>query len=330
MFKFKRFFISCILAIFVIFSNNLHIYASVEVTDESLNKALQNYVSSGINENRHKITMSNGKIIIEQDGKNYTVNYELNEKPKFTFSIPIYQGMSYEEYEEEINNVYFVLIGYIAIANVQGVSIEEASKYCDLCLLDDAFSSNTDISSKYTIATDGMKVESDGTEIIYESDFGNHVMEYVNSVFTTKQMYSDSKLGINTFTWTKEQKDVTETSCNLVSTLTVNLNEDFSKINELMESIDFFKDITERKADYVLKLKVGQQCRIQSNEKSTGYANSNKDCIKIDDNQNIITAIKEGTAKVYLYFNSNGMVTSSESDEDDKIKNENIDMERFY
>lgn len=288
----------------VLFICNSVYGATIPVTDENLNQALQSFVSSDTNEDNYEITMSDGKMTIKVDGKSYTLNYDLTNNPTFTLSIPIKQGMTYNEFKEQTDNLSLPMVGYIGVVNVQGVNIEDAGTYVAKCLLMNAFSSMSSGSSKYIIATDGTTVESTDATVIYESDFGNHVMEYVNSMYSTKQTFSDSTEmgGLNTFTWTTEETDVTSTSCNLVSTLVVNLDADFSKMNGYADSIDPTSNITEQSADYVVKLKVGQKCQIQSSEKITGYGLSGSSCVEFNDDKDVITAIKVGTTKGYLYI----------------------------
>jgi len=159
-------------------------------------------------------------------------------------------------------------------------------------------------SSKYVIVSDETTIEDENTQVIYESEFGDHVMEYVNSIYSDKKSFSDNieQDDLNTFTWTTEQTDVTENSCNLVSTLTVNPDADFSKMNGYQDSIDPNSGITEETADYVVKLKVGQECQIQSSEKITGYSFSGTNCAEFNDDYSVITAVKVGTKRGYIYL----------------------------
>ena len=84
-----------------------------------------------------------------------------------------------------------------------------------------------------------------------------------------------------------------------MSTLTVNLDADFSEIDEFVNALDSDNEITEQNADYVLKLKVGQKCKIRSSEKITGYEISG-DSVKFSNKNRIITAVKTGNTKGYL------------------------------
>ena len=92
----------------------------------------------------------------------------------------------------------------------------------------------------------------------------------------------------------------------LISTLTINPDADFSKLNNFNEKLQdsfLYNDITETNADYVLKLKVGQKCKIEYSGNKIGYAFSNSDCINISENNTLITAKKVGKLNGYLYLN---------------------------
>jgi LPXTG-motif cell wall-anchored protein len=284
---------------------------SVKVTDENLKTAFEGFVASSANEDNYKISVSNNVITITSNDETYTINYDLTNNPTFTYKVPISNGMSYDNFKDATNNLSITMLGYLAVANIQGISYDDSSAYFAMCLLMYAFSNLSSSNSKYMIVSDGTTVENSDYTVIYESEFGNHVMEYVNSIYGTKQSFTDGEDvdGINSFTWTTEETDVTETSCNLQSTLTVNLDADFSKLNGYSNKMsDSFmnSDITEENADYVIKLKVGQKCNIESNEEITGYETSGSSCIEFNEDKTVITAISVGKANGYLYVgNSN-------------------------
>ena len=147
--------------------------------------------------------------------------------------------MSYNEFEEKTGGLIASAVGYGAVANIQGANIEDASSYILFHLLFTGLSKGISASSSkegyYTIVDDtkeGTTIVKDPNDekTIYVSEFGNHVMEYVNSLYGEKQTFSDAD-ELNTYEMTIERKDVTPTSCKLVSTLTVNTDADFSKVN---------------------------------------------------------------------------------------------------
>ena len=229
--------------------------------------------------------------------------------------IPIEQGMSYDKFMQETSNLTFLpMLGYVAVANIQGVESKDAGAYFLMLILGTVLSSPTSGENSYTIVddintSDGdtiNKGESSTTKTIYTSEFGKRVMEYVNDIYKDKKSINDSSDGINSYELTVEKKDVTSTSCKLVSSLSVNLDADFSKLNGYGDKIgDIFlnKDITKENADYVISLKVGQKCRIETTEKITGkelsgvsheYNQINEKCVEI-------TGKTSGKINGYIY-----------------------------
>lgn len=226
----------------------------VSVTKENLNASLQEFVSSDTNENNYKITVSDNIITIEVDGKSYTLNYDLTEKPKFTLEIPIEKGMSYKDFKEQTDNLILPMIGYVAVANIQGIEVEDASMYIFMSYLGNVLNGFWSSENSYIIIDDtnlseGVTIvrgESD-TKTIFASEFGERGMEYVNAIYKDKQTISDATSGINSYEWIIERKDVTETSCKLVSSLTVNVDADFSKIKGFANTLQKDDEITDNK-----------------------------------------------------------------------------------
>ena len=244
MFKLKKICIMFIFFIFTIFSIFSKSYAtSVKVTDENLKSSLQNFASSDDNDQKYNITVENGQIKIALDKANYTLNYDLTNKPTFTYETEITQGMSYNDFKVKTDGSSSTMIAYAAVANIQGVEYEDSLAYFAMSLLEKAFSdtSSNNLSNAYVIVDDtqdGVTLEKDpnDTKTIYVSEFENKVMEYVNSMYAEKQTIKDTD-GFNTYEMTTERKDVTDTSCKLVTTLSVDTDADFSKIKGYAEQL---------------------------------------------------------------------------------------------
>lgn len=212
--------------------------ASVPVTEENLQTALQNFVSLG-DSTDNKVSVKNHKILAHINGEDYSITYDLNGNPVFIYTVDVKQGMSYQDFQEKISGLSSVMLGYIAVANIQGVSVEDAAMYYTMQLMTAAFSgtSSMDLSDTYVIVGDEVTVEGDNSKVIKESKFGKRVMEYVNAVYAEKTSVVDSE-GINSFEYTVERQDVTKKSCKLVSTLTVNLEADFSQIEGTVKALE--------------------------------------------------------------------------------------------
>lgn len=286
-------------------------YATVvKITDKNLNSALQKIVSSSENKEGYIISVANKVITITVDNESYTINYDLTDKPTFSLEVPIQKGMNYDDFKEKTGNLILPMLGYIAVANIQGVEIKDANAYFLFSYLGSALNGSFLTQSSYTIVDDlkleeGVTIEkTDDPKTIYTSEFGERVMEYVNNMYKEKQSISDST-GINSYTLDIEKIETTETSCKLVSKLIVNPDANFSKIigyTDKMENSFMNKDITKENADYTLTLKVGQKCKIESDKKINGHEFYSSDCIKINDDHTEITAIKVGETNGYFYI----------------------------
>lgn len=304
----KRIFLSFLFIIFIFVSLciNISCAISVPVTDENLNEALQKFVSSEANEENYNISISNNFINVIVDNENYTLSYDLTDKPTFSMELPIQKGISYEEFEKKTENLILPMLGYVAVANIQGVEIEDASVYFLFSYLGSALKGSFSSENSYIIVDDlnfseGVTIEkTDNPKTIYTSEFGDRVIEYVNNMYKEKKSISDPE-GINSYLLTIEKSDTTDTSCKLVSTLSVNNDADFSKISEYVNEIkEPYDSITSENADYKITLKVGQKCKIESSEEFHGYE-TYMSCVEIDTNLDEITAIKAGTTKGYIY-----------------------------
>lgn len=295
------------------FFNNCYA-AAVAVTKENLSASLKEFVSSDANQSNYKITVSDDEITIEADGVNYTLNYSLTGKPKFTYEVSIEKGMSYKDFKEKTSNFMLPIIGYIGVANIEGANFEDASTYISMSTLENWVTNSWIIGNAYVIIddtnmSDGVTIDKSerDSKTIYASEFGEKVMDYVNATYSDKKIMTDETSGINSYEWITEKKDVTETSCKLVSTLTVNVDADFSglkaHVNKIEESL-LKKDITKENADYPITLKVGQKCRIKTTEKITGHEiyGSGYDYKEINENTIEITATKVGKANGYIYI----------------------------
>ena len=175
---------------------------SVTVTKEKLNASMQKFAASSINENNYKITVSDSTIKISGSSKSYSLNYSLAGKPKFTFEVPIEQGMSYAEFKDQTDYLMLPLIGYIAVADIQGVQLNDITSYLMKSYLRSSLLALFSGSNSYVIiddinVSDGVTIEKDRSnpKNIYASEFGNRVMEYVNDTYKNKQTMNDAYEG---------------------------------------------------------------------------------------------------------------------------------------
>lgn len=251
-------------------------YSTTPVTNENLKSAHQKYITYS---NSSQTSIANNVITITKNGKSYNVNYDLTNQPTFNLEVTIPKGISYTDWENIEESLKFPLLGYLLTANIQGIEFDDISTYFGMSLLINLTNSsnkNDYVIIDDTSLEDGVTIEKDpnDTKTIYTSEFGDRVIEYVNALYPNKIVFSDSSEGINSYEWSTERTDLTDTSVKLVSTLKINTNADFTKIKDFVDdtpNISGNNSITESNADYVIKLKVGQKCKIESSKRVTGY-----------------------------------------------------------
>lgn len=302
--KYKRVVVAIATVLTLCLLTNFCYANSIEVTEEKLKNSLKEFEKFNEDED-YKFDVSNNKIKVTTDEESYYIDYDLEKEPTFSTKISVKKGMSYQEFKKETESLQNLLLCYFVVANIQGTTLEDAAAYIMIKLFNTAFSDITN-SNSYVIVDDTnlsegstINKEPNDTKTIYVSEFGNRVMEYVNSTYESKQTIED-KNDANTFIWTVERMNITETSCDIVSKLTVNLNGDFSKIKGSKEAIFGTLDKDKEKSDYKITLKVGQSLKIETNETITEYRKNGNSVTFKENSYNEIVATKKGETKVWL------------------------------
>lgn len=297
MLRFRKTLIIFLLSIFMIVNIASICYAtSIPVTEESLKEAFEKFVASQNNNQNYEISVEDKIITIKVDDKSYTLNYDLTDKPTFSYEVEVKQQMSYNEFKEKTEMLTLPIVGYLAVANIQGVDYEDSTAYMAINLLKTAFSgiSSENANNQYIVISeeDGVEVDVTGSQkVIKESEFGNYVMEYVNALYGKNTSYSDSE-DFNTFNWTMEKKDVTDTSCRLVSTITINLDSDFLQINGFAKKLE---DSFNGNTNLTDKFQNNESAKDDTKKDTTSSSKFNNDDTK---SKTIIP--KAGTSKIIL------------------------------
>lgn len=327
--------IAILLIIILLSTGFYNCYATgVVVTKENLNTAIQKYASSASNDENLEITVADNTISIKSDESNYFLKYNLTQKPTFSYEIPVKEGMNYEDFKSQIDCLNFTMIGYAAVANIQGVEINDALTYFLMIYMKSVLNGSWSSGDSYVIyddtqADDSVTIDRDENDkTILVSEFGERVMEYVNATYKDKIVIQDSQDNINSFEWIIERKDVTETSCTIASTLSVNTDADFSKINEYVNKVEesiLNKDITRENADYVIDLKVGQKCLIESSEKMKGHSLSGSGYEYNTIDENSAEIIGKSIGKANGYININGIEKSIFITIDENTENKQLE-----
>ena len=248
--RYKRIIVMIMFILILLLLTNFCYAKPIEVTEEKLRESFKELEKN--NKDYKSFNVNDKQIIFSSDKETYNVDYDLDKEPTFSTTISVKKGMTYEEFKKLIGLLQFPALGYMAVANIQGETLENAVAYISIQVLGDALS-NGFTADSYVILDDtnsGTMQKGSSSKIIYASEFGDRVMEYVNSVYASKQTIEDKEIA-NTFTWTIERTNVTETSCDIVSKLVVNLDGDFSKIKEANDSIaeDIFGQTNDNKGN---------------------------------------------------------------------------------
>ena len=216
--------------------------SSVPITKQNLTSALQKFTKSDINNKNCDITIKDNNILINSDDGNFTIDYNLKNKPTFLYTLDIQKGMGYETFNKKIKDLFApMLICYLAIANINDIEFKNAYSYFLLSSLPSSLEISVNLNdAPYIIVPDNVTVTSkSNSKVIKESEFGNHVVDYTKTLYGKKEILDDSKY-IGSFKCIKELKDDTAYSCKLVITMEINLDADFSKLKEFKNPFDNF------------------------------------------------------------------------------------------
>ena len=149
----KKVLIISLLIFTILISSFTTSYASVTVTKENLTEAFKNFVSSESNEDNYTVSVEDAVINLTEGTNTYKLNYDLTDKPTFSSEININKGISYEDFKIKEDILSLPMYGYIAVANIQGVNLEDSVAYFSFSYLGNALSSSS-IQNSYVIVDD--------------------------------------------------------------------------------------------------------------------------------------------------------------------------------
>lgn len=129
------YYVTIILTILFILVNT-YSYAA-EITKESLAKFFEDFVKGS--EEEGSIEVTDTEIIIDSEGEEYKIQYDLSSKPKFTEDIVFKNGMTYDECTEEASKTYSTLFGFMAVAGINGADAGEALAYGMVTIMEKVF-----------------------------------------------------------------------------------------------------------------------------------------------------------------------------------------------
>lgn len=307
--------------VYTIYSASLY-----KIKPKEFKEALQNYIFSEVNGEEYEVSIKKKNMTVTNDEDSFNVSYNLKGNPTFIYEFNVEKGMNYEDFEKYNDNLILSKLGYIAVAGVNGIKNEDSNAYFLNSYLASAFEQATQEDMFAVIDEKNSRYyeDFDGT-IIYTSEFGDKAIDYVKSIYPETLNISDSDL-YNTYSLTIERKDINETTCKIVSTLTVNWDSDFSKLNgymeqQILENMD--SDITKENANIVLDLKVGQKCSLVTSEGLNGYEMFGYDCFKFNEDKTELVATGAGVKNGYWYIGEESKsiyITVEENSDNSKLE----------
>ncbi len=212
----KKVLISIIFSVFLIVSifSSISYAEPIQVTEENLKTAINNLLASDLNGGKYSATVQGGNIAVSSNSKQYNIKYTLSGQPTFTYTTTVNSGTTYQDFEDMKEKLILPMAGYLAVANIQGLTVDECISYMSTLALTGSFND--------FLVGDGDEKQSE-----YEED----KIQFVKGLFETKKTIKDNTvLGINSFVLTTELKDVTTDSCNIVSTVSVDTNANFASL----------------------------------------------------------------------------------------------------
>ena len=261
--------IICLFLIFSIIFVNLCCYAfSIPITKENLESSFKAFEKSTANSSNIKLNSIGSDTITFKAGSNsYNVKYSLKNDPTFTYELTINKGMSYEDYQNKTAGVACPTMAFFAIAYSQGASIDKVVSYFTNSTFNSVFSqlnSGTIKSSgSIMIVADGVTVTSSSAKVIKASEFGNYAIDYAKTIYGDGATIRDTL-----FEYSTELKDITSTSCKLVSKMVVKQNGDYSSMVSSRRAAELASQGTpvETKGDKTVEFTIGTKSNLDDVE----------------------------------------------------------------
>lgn len=186
-------------------------YAAFNVTEESLQKAVDKYMANLEKESADasiKLDKTNKQVLLTSEGESYTINYDLSSKPKFNIDLSFNSSMTKEECELEIERSSLLMIMFVLVADSAEIEFEDSMMYVLSSLMGNSTSTKN---------------------ITYTTP-----IEYVKALYDDR---NNSTLIDDLFTWTHTKISETPDEYKVKSTIVINNDKDFSIINGTSDEI---------------------------------------------------------------------------------------------
>lgn len=218
-----------------------NIFAVQTITEDDLEKAIIDYkqliLDSNDEKNNMEIDKENDIIIITNEGRTFNIKYDLSNEPKFSVEEKFEKGMTYDEYKEKFSIFSGLILGYSIIANIKGVDIPDSILYLSIIYTGELIK-NDEKKQGYIIVEENensVNIIKDNAVIIPESEFGEHVIEYVSEKY--KDININDKDGYDTFEIKITSDKIDENNCTVKATINVNVNGNFEEMKGITENM---------------------------------------------------------------------------------------------
>lgn len=201
--------------------------AQITLTDDLLEKQVNKLYETLKNGTTTENTSIKGEIKLDKTNKTLEVTsdeqiekayYKINDDNTITFTTysRYFKGMTYEEYQAQDNGTSIGAMGYLLIANMNNIKIEDAGFYFlfSVLALDLSESGEDGLTPGFMIIPDDADgSESEGILVIKESEFGQYALEVVKNQYgdlSTPKVISDNKENmINSYSY-KTSNDISK------------------------------------------------------------------------------------------------------------------------
>lgn len=265
------------------------------IEESDFKEGLKNAIKSEANEESYKAKYEDGKMKLSLYDLKYNVDVELEDEVSFTYTVKVKNGMSYDDYMNEINALSIPMFGYVAAVNTFDVDADDAAVYFAQEYTMEMLDFDTDY--KYIVVYDEAEKDmyTDEYTVITVDEFGDHVVDFVKDSFGKEKKFTDKE---KTFTY-ELSSTCKKDECTIVSKVTVDDKADYKDIKgyykkTAMESMD--SEITPENAEINVEIAVGQTAKLKTSKRIDGYGMAGMECYEFSFDYTEIKGLKEGVA----------------------------------
>lgn len=215
------------------------------ITKEQLKTSLENIFSADESTQNYTYDVTDNEIIINTGERTTKLEYVIDDNyATFTKKCTVQNGVSYEEFDKNINTLSDALIGYMMIANIKGIDYGKVTSYVLAVMLNSLNFESSAESTHYWVVDDDMGF--DDENFVTKSNFPNMAVTVAKANYPESEFRDDAddEWTINSLLIKMEHQNETSDSIDIVETVKVDLNADFSKIDNFDDIKDVIDDMS--------------------------------------------------------------------------------------